>query len=160
LTDQHLLSDSVYAIKLLVDRVVIDTNVFVSALLSPDGAPRQVLRLALLGQLKPVFSNALFAEYEEVLARDKIFATSVLNERERAALLDAVLSVSDWVRVYFLWRPNLRDEADNHVLELAVAGGAVAIVTGNQRDFLRAELAFPGIKILGPRDYLDWRQQR
>jgi putative PIN family toxin of toxin-antitoxin system len=145
---------------LLVDRVVIDTNVFVSALLSPDGAPRQVLRLALLGQLKPVFSNALFAEYEEVLARDKIFATSVLNERERAALLDAVLGVSDWVQVHFLWRPNLPDEADNHIVELAVAGRANAIVTGNLRDFSRAELVFPSIKVVSPRGYLDWRQQQ
>jgi len=38
-------------------------------------------------------------------------------------------------RIYFLWRPNLRDEADNHLVELAVAGGAQAVVTRNKRDF-------------------------
>ena len=55
-----------------------------------------------------------------------------------------------WVRVRYLWRPNLPDEADNHVVELAVAGGAEAIVTFNRRDFDRAELHFPGLQIVTP----------
>jgi predicted nucleic acid-binding protein len=49
-----------------------------------------------------------------------------------------------------LWRPNLPDEADNHVVELAVAGGAEAIVTHNKRDFARAELHFPGLRVASP----------
>ena len=55
-----------------------------------------------------------------------------------------------WVRVYYLWRPNLPDEADNHLIELAVAGGAEVIVTHNQRDFSRTELRFPGLRVLTP----------
>jgi len=44
----------------------------------------------------------------------------------------------------------LRDEGDNHLIELAVAGGAAAIITKNARDFASAELHFPGLRILLP----------
>lgn len=139
-------------------RVVIDTNIFVSALMNADGAPRAVLALALQRQIEPAFGNALFAEYEDVLARSALFDRSPLLPAEQTALFEALLSVSCWTRVHFLWRPNLPDEADNHVLELAVASGAEAIITRNIRDFSRAELAFPGLRILTAGDFLkSWR---
>lgn len=141
-------------------RVVLDTNIFVAALLSPDGGALAVLRLALNGEVKPVFGNALFSEYEDLLARAPMWVKCPLGVSERAALFEALLSVSDWVRIHFLWRPNLPDEADNHVLELAVAGGANAIVTANVRDFGRAELVFPSVRIMTPGDFLKWRQLR
>lgn len=144
----------------LMVRVVIDTNVFVSALLSADGGARAVLRLALMDDIKPVFGNALFAEYEDLLARTQMWTKCTLSETERVTLFEALLSVSDWVRIHFLWRPNLPDEADNHVLELAVAAGAQAIVTANVRDFGRAELLFPSVRVLTPSDFLKWRQER
>ena len=56
----------------------------------------------------------------------------------------------EWVRVYYLWRPNLPDEADNHVVELVVAGSAEAIFTHNKRDFARADLHFSGLRVLTP----------
>jgi putative PIN family toxin of toxin-antitoxin system len=130
-----------------MDRIVIDTNVFDSALLNQNGAPREVLRLALRGEVQPVFSAALFAEYEDVLARESLLARSPLNTAERGALFDALIGVSEWVRIHFLWRPNLPDEADNQVIELAVAAAAKAVVTANLADFARAELLFPGLRI-------------
>jgi len=142
-----------------MDRVVIDTNIFVSALLNADGAPRAVLRLALTREIMPVFGNALFAEYEDVLGREALFAKSPLNSTERSALFEGLLCVSEWVRIYYLWRPNLADEADNHVLELAVAAGAAAIITANKRDFARADLLFPGVRIVSASEFLDWRRQ-
>jgi predicted nucleic acid-binding protein len=48
-------------------RVVVDTNVFVSALLNPDIAARGVLRLCFHGQIVPLMGNALYSEYEDVL---------------------------------------------------------------------------------------------
>jgi predicted nucleic acid-binding protein len=55
--------------------------------------------------------------------------------------------------VYYTWRPNLPDEADNHIVELAVAGQASVIVTNNIRDFIRAELYFSGLRILAPETF-------
>ena len=131
-------------------RIVVDTDVFVAAVSSPDGASREVLRRCLLGRYEPLMGQALLIEYESVLARAEPFAASPIGEAERNALWTALVSRCRWVRVYYLWRPNLPDEADNHVLELAVAGGAKAIVTHNTRDFARAELHFPGLRLLSP----------
>ncbi len=77
-----------------------------------------------------------------------------LSAQERQDFLNALLSQCDWVSVYFLWRPNLRDEADNHLLELAIAGGATHIITGNTKDFRGAALRFPQIKIVTPSQFL------
>lgn len=93
---------------------------------------------------------ALFAEYESLLGRETVFSGSPLSATQREAVFDAFLSVCRWTRIYFLWRPNLRDEADNHVVELAVAGGARSIVTKNVRDFRAADLQFPDLQVLKP----------
>jgi predicted nucleic acid-binding protein len=87
------------------------------------------------------------------LERAEVFSDCPINRSEREALLAGFLSVCEWVEVFFLWRPNLPDEGDNHVLELAVAGGAQVVVTQNVRDF-RGELRFPRIKVLTPAQYL------
>jgi predicted nucleic acid-binding protein len=52
--------------------------------------------------------------------------------------------------VYFGWRPNLPDEADNHLVELAVAGRASFVVTRNLRDLTRAELKPSRPALRGP----------
>ena len=57
--------------------------------------------------------------------------------------------------MYFAWRPNLPDEADNHLVELAVAGRAAAVVTRNVRDLAKGELRFPGIRTLTPEQCLE-----
>ncbi|ETX04882.1 MAG: hypothetical protein ETSY2_26220 [Candidatus Entotheonella gemina] len=103
--------------------------------------------------------TALFLEYESVLARDHLFANCRLSSDEREALFDAFLSVCQWQSVYYMWRPNLSDEADNHVVELAVAGQAGIIVTKNTKDFARAELHFSGLRILPPETLIEETSQ-
>jgi len=98
---------------------------------------------------------ALFAEYESLLGRDELFRRSPLDASRREVVFNAFLSVCRWTRIYYLWRPNLRDEADNHVIELAVAGGASAIVTKNVRDFRATELQFPDLQVLKPEALLE-----
>lgn len=77
-----------------------------------------------------------------------------VSPAERKMLLDAILSVSTWVKIYYLWRPNLPNEADNHLIELALAGHADAIVSNNVRDLRGCELNFPSLQILTPTEFL------
>lgn len=135
-------------------RIVVDTNVLVSAVLSRDGAAREVLRQCLTGAARPLIGNALFLEYEDVLSREELFAKALIDPEERTALLDAVLGVCQWIHISYLWRPNLRDESDNHLVELAVAGNAAWIVTGNTRDFAEGELVFDGFRVVTPGSWL------
>lgn len=139
----------------MIPRVVIDTNVLVGAVLSRGGGEnRKVLRASLKGLIKPVIGMALFNEYENLFLRSSLMAESPLTESERLVLLESFLSVCDWVKVYYLWRPNLPDEADNHLIELALASGANTIVTNNLRDVSRGELTFPFLNILTPAQFL------
>ena len=137
----------------MTPRVVIDTNIFVGACLG-QGAARQVVAACLRGQCQPLMGAALFAEYEDVLGRDELFELCRLNLAERNELLDIFLAACIWTRIYCAWRPNLPDEADNHLVELAVAGGARFVVTRNLRDVARMELKFPGLRVVGPEDLL------
>lgn len=131
-----------------------DTNVFVGALLRKEGYNRDVLRACLQERVQPLIGETLFLEYEDVLGRSTLFRNSPLSATERRELFEGFLSVCEWVHVYYLWRPNLRDEADNHLLELAVAGSAAAIVTNNVADFRLADLRFPNVPVITPSDFL------
>ena len=140
--------------KIMTIRIVVDTSVFIAAILSPSGENRDVLRECLKGKAKPLMGAALFHEYEDLLGRSELMAKSPLSASDRQTLFDAFLSVAEWMKVYFLWRPNLPDEADNHLIELALAGSAETIVTNNLRDLQGGELRFPGLKIQSPRQFL------
>jgi uncharacterized protein len=135
-------------------RIVLDTNVFVGALIGREGHNRRVIRACLLEQTQPVIGQALFLEYQDVLSRGNLFRTSPLSSSEHMELFHAFLGICDWVHVYYSWRPNLPDEGDNHLLELAIAGGVDAVVTNNVKDFVRGELHFPEISILTPVQFL------
>jgi putative PIN family toxin of toxin-antitoxin system len=141
-------------------RIVVDTSVFVSATMNAGGASRQVIRHCLTGEIRPLMSGALFHEYEDVVGRGELFAKSRVSASERNELLDAFLSVCVWTPIWFLWRPNLRDENDNFLVELAVSGAAVAIVTANKKDFRGADLRFGGFAVLDPAEFLVWRNER
>jgi len=69
-------------------------------------------------------------------------------------LLASFMSVSQWKHIYYLWRPNLKDEADNHLIELAIAGNARILATKNIKDFQNAELLFPELSILKPEEII------
>ena len=135
-------------------RIVVDTSVFISALIGSNGPSREVLRQCLKGKYQPLIGNALFSEYESVRSREEIKAKCSLSQEEIQDLLAAFLSVCGWVTIYYLWRPNLKDEADNHLIELAIAGNAGSIITNNTKDFRKAELLFPNLSILKPEDFI------
>jgi putative PIN family toxin of toxin-antitoxin system len=128
--------------------VVLDTNVFVSALRSDGGASREILRRILRGQYIPLFGNALWLEYEDLLGRP--IWPDTTSAIERRQILAAIAQVGRWVSVYYGWRPNLPDEADNHLIELAIAGGAQAVITHNVKDVNRGELSWEHLRVLTP----------
>ncbi len=135
--------------------VLLDTNILVAALLRGGASARAVLRACLNAHYQPVLGPALLAEYEDVLGRTDLFADSVLSTHERAQVFDGFLSRCRWVEVFYAWRPNLPDEADNHLIELGVAAQAEAIVTRNLHDVSHGELKFPSLRVLTPEQCLE-----
>ena len=136
--------------------IVIDTNVFVAAMRTNDAASsasRAVLRAALNGQFVPLFGNALWLEYEDLLGRP--VWTQSTSVDERLAVMKALAAVGRWIGIYYGWRPNLPDEGDNHLIELAVAGNARAIVTHNVKDLRRGQLIWPGLRIVTPSECME-----
>ena len=89
------------------------------------------------------------------MGRDAPFRGGGLNRAEREAVLDALLSVCEWVRVYLSWRPNVPDEGDNHLVELAVVAQAKYLVSHNTRHLKRMELRFPQLTIVTPSQLLE-----
>ena len=133
--------------------IVIDTTVFIGAC-KGNGASARIIELCLTGHLQPVIGSALMLEYEDVLSRAPLFEGSRLDSLEREELFDIFLARCRWVKTYFSWRPNVRDEGDNHVVELAIAAAASHIVTWNTRDFAAMELRFPLLRLTTPPQFL------
>ena len=138
----------------MVKTIVIDTSVIISSLIGQRGPGREVLRKCLHGEYKPLISNALFLEYEDVSKRKQVMDICPLTEKEIAELLNALYSLCEWVPIYYLWRPNIIDEGDNFLIELALAGNATHIVTNNISDLKNAELKFPELNIVTPARFL------
>lgn len=138
----------------MVKIIVIDTSVIISALIGKRGPGREVLRKCLHGECKPLISNALFLEYEDVSKRKQIMDKCPLTSKEITELLNVLYSLCEWVPIYYLWRPNIVDEGDNFLIELALAGNATHIVTNNISDLKNAELKFPELNILTPARFL------
>jgi predicted nucleic acid-binding protein len=89
------------------------------------------------------------------MSRHEVFKDCPVGKADRMILFKAFLSVCRWTQVYYLlWRPNLPDEDDNHVIELALAGGATVLVTNNIRDFRAGELRFPEVRVMRPDEFL------
>lgn len=131
----------------MVANVVLDTNVLVVAMRSRQGASYRLLTLLSSGKFEVSVSVGLVLEYESALGR-----IAPLDEGNIDNVLDFVCSVANKPKVYYLWRPVLRDPNDDFVLEVAVAGGCEAIITFNKRDFAGAERF--GIRVVSPREFL------
>jgi uncharacterized protein len=134
--------------------IILDTNVLVSAFTSADGASRQVLRKLLRDEATALLSQSLYSEYCDVLARPDFLKRCLLAPTDIDDLFDAFLASTQMVSVFYMWRPNLRDEGDNHVFELAVAAGSAPLLTYNARDFAQPQLKFPNLQILSPAQWL------
>ena len=139
----------VYDTDIVVPRIVIDTNVLVSAVRSRRGASFRLLSLVGGKEFEITVSVPLTFEYEDALMR---IVPGILAASDVRDLLDYLCEVADKRRVFYLWRPVLSDPRDDHVLEAAVAGGCDAIVTFDRRHFAGAERF--GVRVMGPKEFL------
>lgn len=133
-------------------RLVLNTNVIVSAFRSRNGASNQLLRLVDQGVVTPLCSTALFLEYEAVLSREETRSATGHTLKDVSAVMSALAAVSEGVDISFRTRPMLADAADEMVLEAALNGVAEAIVTHKLRDF-RPALKL-GVAIVTPMEML------
>ena len=127
-------------------RLVIDTNIVVSAALKPDGLQRTVLLLALAKPARLYVTDAILAEYREVLARPELKIRRGLRQQ----LLDLIANRSQPVRAVRPLRV-AKDPDDNKFLECSDAARADYLVTGNQRHFPRF---WKKTKVIASRDFI------
>jgi uncharacterized protein len=128
-------------------RVVLDTNVIVSALLQPLGPPAQILVLALSKSIQMYVSDPVFAEYEEVIGRPKLKR----NDTTIAATLKGMRECGMWVTPTEAVRA-CADLDDDIFVECALAANAAYLVTGNLKHF---PSSWRGVQVVGPRTALD-----
>ncbi len=137
------------------NRIVIDTNVFISAIIGQFGYPYKIFNeLVLTGEVRICLSPNLLEEYEEVSQREKfkkLNADFPKKARQLIKALKAIALIAEPQEVLAV----IADEPDNRVLEIAVATKAMAIVTGNKHHFNFEE--FRGIQIKNPKEfYEEW----
>lgn len=134
-------------------KVVLDTNVAVSGLLSPFGNPAEILRMISSGVLQLCFDARILSEYRDVLNRPKF----QFEENKIRALLDQIEDKGRIVASTPL-PCTLPDRTDEPFLEVAIAGKADALITGNITHFparLRCR-----VRVLAPTKFLEFYRKR
>jgi putative PIN family toxin of toxin-antitoxin system len=134
-------------------RIVLDTNVIVSGLLSPEANPGRIVDLFLAGEVTLLVDDRILAEYRAVLRRSKFgFDASDVSD-----FLDLVEVASERV-VAPPYRGKVPDPSDRPFLEVALAGRADSVVTGNVRHFRLPHL---GPSVESPAEFVRrWTRSR
>jgi len=129
---------------------ILDTCVLVSGLRSNTGASHELLLAIRYGDLEIALSVALAIEYESVSIRAGLLPH--LSTKEIQDVVDVLCRYAHKQRIFFAWRPFLKDPNDDHVLEVAVAAGCQYIITHNTKDFIGID-SF-GIQVITPAEAL------
>ena len=131
--------------------IVIDTNVLIAALKSKRGSSFRLLSAIGQGKFNINLSVPLLLEYEAVAK--ELIGEIALTAEDIDDILNYICSVSKWRKIFYLWRPFLKDPKDDIVLELAVTSQCDMIITYNKKDFRNVEQYF-GIRVLTPKELL------
>ena len=130
-------------------QIVLDTNVLVTALKSSQGTSYRLLSMVEDGAFQLHVSTPLVAEYEAVLKRGML----TLSDAQIDDVLDFICARAQAHKIYYLWRPVLKDPGDDFLLELAVKANA-RVITWNVADFKRAQTM--GVQVQTPREFLQF----
>ena len=130
-------------------KIVIDTNVFISALISKLGASYKLVRMIGKGEFDIFISVPLIFEYEDVAKRSNLVG---LNNEAVDDIINYICLIGIETEIFYLWRPFLTDPKDDFVLELAFNSNADYIITYNKKDFKKVDQL--GIKLLFPGEFL------
>lgn len=133
-----------------VPKIVIDTNVVVSAMLSSKGTSFKLISLIGKQHFDYVMSVPLMIEYEDVLKRNN--PKIPISRKAVNSILDRLCYHADLREIFFLWRPYLKDPKDDLVLELAFEANCKAIVTYNLNDF--KNIGKFGLEAITPKTFL------
>ena len=128
-------------------KVVLDTNVLVSAFLSPFGGPSQILQLISLGKLTLLLDQRIFQEYRDVLARKRFHIPSELRNR----ILEKLSEKALWITPEPVTL-HLPDSEDCKFVEAAISGKADALITGNIKHFPVSQIG--SVRIFLPSEFL------
>ena len=141
-------------------RVILDTNVLVAALRSDMGASYALVSQLPSERFQMALTVPLYLQYQAVLTRPE-HMTGASSRDEILNFLRYLCSIAHRQRVFFLWRPWLKDPKDDMVLEAAVASQSRYIITHNLRDFTGSgiEASF-GIVPVRPREFLHRLRRR
>jgi putative PIN family toxin of toxin-antitoxin system len=131
--------------------IVIDTNVILSALQSRNGKSFELISKIGTGVFDFAISVPLVLEYEAILKNhlDK----NIFNDSDIDDFINYLCAVGIKTKIFYLWRPFLKDPFDDHILEVTIQSNAKTIVTFNKKDFREAENL--GLKILTPKEFLN-----
>jgi len=130
-------------------KIVIDTNVLVSALLKPDSVPELILSLILTGEIILCLTEPIAVEYEEVLKREKF---KKLDQRKVGELLARLRSKAQWASPKAPLQVTLTDPEDSKFLECAEETGADFLITGNIKHFPPGK--FKGTLVINPAQFV------
>ena len=131
-------------------RIVIDTNVIVSALKSRNGFSFDLLSIIDDKRLSVSISVPLILEYEDAVKRNK--SKIKLTKSEIDAIIDYICLTSEQRKIFYLWRPYLKDPKDDMVLELAVESESDYIISFNKKDFIGIEKF--NLQVVTPKEFL------
>jgi putative PIN family toxin of toxin-antitoxin system len=134
-------------------QIVIDTNIFISALRNDTGASFYLLSLVGKNEFETNISVPLIMEYESVAHR--FLNQTNLTVLDLNDILDYVCFSSSRHKINYLWRPFLKDPKDDLVLELAVKARSRHIITFNKKDF--KNISKFGISAVTPWEFLKER---
>lgn len=141
--------------------VTIDTNILVQALSSNNGSSYQILEFILERKIDLAISIPVFCEYEDVLNRPSIINKLDISKTDLEDVLTFILLRAKRQKIFYLLRPNLKDEKDNIFVELAFSSHSKYLITNNIKDFkVNNELIMDSFKIMTPREFLkEWRKK-